>query len=370
MLTSLVEDIYDAAIDSARWADVLAKVVDFVGGQAGGIVSKGSAGKSGNAHYHFGMNDRYLQLYAETYWKFDPVAASSICQLKQVVSVPDLVPYDEFRGGRFYHEWVRPQGWVDAANVVLEKSATDCVYLSVIRGESRGMVDGEMRGRVASLVPHLRRAMRIGKALDRKKLEAKTFAETLDGLSVGLFFVDAEARVVHANTAAQDILGANDFLRAMNGRLVARDLQFDQALREVFAAAERGDAGSGAKVVALPLHARDGEHYVAHLMPLAAGARRRPGAAYAAAAVFVHRAALESPSLSGAIAQTYQLTPAEFRVLHAIVEEGGISEVAHALGIAATTVKTHLRHIFEKTGAGRQVDLVKLVAGFSSPLAG
>ena len=45
-------------------------------------------------------------------------------------------------------------------------------------------------------------------------------------------------------------------------------------------------------------------------------------------------------------------------------------EVAEVLGVADTTVKTHLGRVYEKTGAGRQADLVKLVAGFSSPLSG
>jgi DNA-binding CsgD family transcriptional regulator len=31
-------------------------------------------------------------------------------------------------------------------------------------------------------------------------------------------------------------------------------------------------------------------------------------------------------------------------------------------------VKTHLHRVFAKTGASRQADLVKLAAGFSSPL--
>jgi DNA-binding CsgD family transcriptional regulator len=33
-------------------------------------------------------------------------------------------------------------------------------------------------------------------------------------------------------------------------------------------------------------------------------------------------------------------------------------------------VRTHLRHVFEKTGTNRQADLVKLVAAYMSPLAG
>jgi DNA-binding NarL/FixJ family response regulator len=58
------------------------------------------------------------------------------------------------------------------------------------------------------------------------------------------------------------------------------------------------------------------------------------------------------------------------RVLVMMVEVGGVPEVAPVLGISATTVKTHLQRIFEKTGARRQADLVKIVAGYMSPLVG
>ncbi|MGC1348698.1 MAG: LuxR C-terminal-related transcriptional regulator [Xanthobacteraceae bacterium] len=55
-------------------------------------------------------------------------------------------------------------------------------------------------------------------------------------------------------------------------------------------------------------------------------------------------------------------------MLLAIVEVGGVPAVAEVLGIAVTTVKTHLGRIYEKTGTNRQADLVKLVAGYFSPL--
>jgi DNA-binding CsgD family transcriptional regulator len=87
-------------------------------------------------------------------------------------------------------------------------------------------------------------------------------------------------------------------------------------------------------------------------------------------AIFVHRAALACRSAVEAMARHYRLTPMELRVLFAIVEIGGVPEVAEALGICETTVKTHLGHLYEKTGSHRQADLVKLVAGYSSPLLG
>jgi len=69
------------------------------------------------------------------------------------------------------------------------------------------------------------------------------------------------------------------------------------------------------------------------------------------------------------MAKTFKLTVTESRVLSAIVDVGGVPEVARVLGIAQSTVKTHLGHVYEKTGAGRQLDLVKLVAGYLSPLS-
>jgi DNA-binding CsgD family transcriptional regulator len=105
------------------------------------------------------------------------------------------------------------------------------------------------------------------------------------------------------------------------------------------------------------------------VLPLTSGARRRAGTSYAAAAaMFVQKAALEAPSPQEMIAKLYKLTPSELRVLLAIVQVGSVAEVAEALGIAESTAKTHLHRVFAKTGTKRQADLVKLVAGYASPL--
>ena len=152
---------------------------------------------------------------------------------------------------------------------------------------------------------------------------------------------------------------------------MAADAQVNRTLREVFAVAEQGNAPHGVKGIALPLTAHDGERYVAHVLPLSSGARLGAGITYAAAAaVFVRKATLKVYSPAEVIGTMYKLTPTELRVLLAIVDVGGVPEVAAALGVAATTIKTHLGRLFAKTGVARQADLVKLVAGFSTPLAG
>ena len=196
--------------------------------------------------------------------------------------------------------------------------------------------------------------------------EAATLADALDGLGAGLFIVDATGRIVHANASGRAMLQQRRVLRSADGRLAACEARAALALRELLPKA----AGADARPAAVPLSAGDGRHYVAHLLPLASGTRRN-GAGYpATAAVLVHRAAIETNCQPEVIAELYDLTPSELRVLLAIVDVGGVAETAQTLGIAEATVKTHLHRLFGKTGASRQADLVKLVAGFSNPLLG
>jgi DNA-binding CsgD family transcriptional regulator len=82
----------------------------------------------------------------------------------------------------------------------------------------------------------------------------------------------------------------------------------------------------------------------------------------------VRKAALEPESAFETMQQKFRLTPNEVRVLQALVEINGAAAIGAVLGMSESTVKTHLHHLFEKTGAERQADLIRLVAGFASPL--
>ena len=227
-LTQLIGDIYDAALDASRWTHVLAKIASYVDGQAAGLLRRTVSANPAVSTIRPGSIPISCELYSETYWKFDPVASLPDCDLEQIVSIPDLVPYEEFRAGRFYREWAQPQGWIDAANAVLEKTTTSCAYLSVLRNEAGGMVDDEMRRRMGLIVPHVRRAVRTGKVIDLRQAEAATFADILDGLSPAIFLVDAEGQIVHGNAASRSLMDKGDLLRILHGRLTASDAQVDQ----------------------------------------------------------------------------------------------------------------------------------------------
>jgi DNA-binding CsgD family transcriptional regulator len=371
-LSELIGEIYDAALDPLLWRDVLGKAGRFVGGSAATIYAKSPTALTGHVYYEFGVDPYYRELYFSKYIKIDPTNSGHYFgDVEEPLAIADLMPYREFLDTRFYKEWAQPQALVDCVTAVLDKSATTAALFGVFRYEREGIVDDETRRRMRLIVPHIRRAVLIGRLIDLKAGEAASLADTLDGLSAGMCLVDAVGRIVHANVACHVILDAGDFLSATGGRIVARDPAIDRTLRELFAAAGGGDAAIGTQGIALPLRAQDGSCYLVHVLPLTSGARRHAGVAYSAtAALFICKVARETPSAPEIIARVYQLTPSELRVLLAIAEVGGIPEAAVALGVGETTIKTHLRRLFSKTGAGRQADLVKIVAGFGTPLIG
>jgi len=368
-VSSLIGDIYDALVDQTLWIGALDKAAQFVGAQAGVLLWQNPASVSVDLIHAFGIEPHYVDLYVERYAKLDPTTAPMFqLETDDVASPTDLLPHGEFANSIFYREWLEPQGFVDLLRASLDKSPTDFARLFFLRKSESGMVDGSMRERLRLIVPHIRRAMLVGQMVDRAAAEAATFGNALDGIGAGLFFVDAGGRIVHANTSGQDMLAQGVLARGSSGKLASYDTSAVQGLDEIFGITESGDADEP-RGGAVPLTARDGEHYVAHVLPLTAGSRRQAGtSSEAIAAIFVKKAALDMPSPQDIMAKFYKLTPTELRVLFAIVQVGGVPDVAQSMGISPSTVKTHLRRLFAKTGTDRQADLVKLVAGYVNPL--
>lgn len=368
--SELVEDIYDAALDPPLWRKVLKGVCNFVrGGPSASLFWQDAAKKTGHSYFVWGGDPRFNQLYWDKYINLNPLTATAgYFPVGEVYSATDIVPVAQFVETAFYKEWMSPQGWGDVLSTNLDKAATSRAVFSVARHARDGLVDDEMRRRMRMLVPHVRRSVIVGKLIENNRVKAAALADTLDGLEAGMFLVDSGGRLVHANASGRVMLNEGNVLHA-NGKLVARDAQADEALRDVFSAASHGDAALGGKAIAVHLTSRDGDQFVTHVLPLTSGARRQAGVCYTAvAAVFVQKSGRSVSLPLDELARQYQLTAGELRVLSAMIDIGGVPEAAAALKLSPATVRTHLRHVFEKTGVRRQADLVKLIASYPSPI--
>jgi DNA-binding CsgD family transcriptional regulator len=321
----------------------------------------------------WGYPEEAWQSYLTDYFHqnpFNPItwrssAGDLVCRADLTAEWPAYLQSD------FYKGWAKPLGIVDTMVATLDKTGSGMATLNCTRHEDAGCVNEAALRRMRLLVPHVRRAVLIGKALDLRAVQTAAFSDAIDAVAAGVFLVTPQGELAHANALGQAMLDAGDPIRFQDGVLIASDPDVQTSLQKAFAAALYGDAAIEANGMALPLVDQAGRRYIAHVLPLSSGVRRKAGVDHsAAAALFVREAKVDLPAAINAAAQLYGLTPTEERVVRGVIELGGVAPVAALLGTQPSTVKKHLEHVFEKTGTGRQAELVNLIAGFDSPARG
>jgi DNA-binding CsgD family transcriptional regulator/PAS domain-containing protein len=233
--------------------------------------------------------------------------------------------------------------------------------IAITRAVTAGEVEVGARRRLG---PHFRRAVTVSNLFDLKAVEAQTFGAALDALAFAVILVDEQLGIVHANAAADTMLSESDPIHSVSGTLTLLAGPANDALRGAVERAAREELALGKRGIGIPARRRNGDPCIVRVQPLRRGEMYGGLGQRAAAAIFVAPATAPHPPME-ALSPLYNLTPAEARVFELICFGRKQREIAETLGIAKSTVKTHLLHVFEKTGCRRQVDLVKLAAGLS-----
>ena len=365
-LSAVIADIYDAAIEPALWQQALASIVSFVGGHSGVLFWHDAASESAQALHLFNDDPTYTRLYFEKYLPMNPVFPAATFMAEGAVhTTTDFISQEELEQTRFYKEWIAPQGIADSLAVNLEKGTTRSSLLNVRMDAALGFENDEARSRMTLLVPHLQRAVAIGRLFDQSKATERALTTTLDHLDAAVFLVGSDGAIAFVNDPARKMLDEATLVRASANALHAVADDADRILRDIFTAAAKGDASVGVRGVAVPLaSSSEGERWFAHVLPLTSGRRQEAGQViHAVAAIFIRKTVPNAAPPLEAIAKLYRLTASEIRILEAVLRVNGVKAMADTLGLSQATVKTHLQNVFRKTGTKRQSDLVKLVAG-------
>ena len=269
---------------------------------------------------------------------------------------------------RFYVEWAVPQGLVDVMALGLGRDTEMLGSIGLGRHASAGAITDREVDAARLLIPHFQRAVAISRLLELRGVVAQTFRSALDALPTAIILVDADLRIVDANSAGQTMLGAGDPIRSERGRLVAISAPVAAALAAAVRQAGENEADIGRRGFGIPLRRADGAPCVLHVLPLQRGAIRPGLAPNAAAAVFVAQTTTSMPAPNDALAALFDLTPAEARVFSLLVSGLTLSQTARELGVQTSTAKTHLLRLFAKTGTHRQTELISLARSLTTPI--
>lgn len=205
--------------------------------------------------------------------------------------------------------------------------------------------------------------------------EADVAAAVLDALAVAIVVVDGTCRMLHANAAARHMLQSTTAFVRSRERLVAARRPVSEELSASVARVARGDVAhsqmdNGLQIATAATIGLD----ITVLRVAWPGMQSQCATAGtvrhgACAAVLIRQRDCRHPAPTKAFIEQHKITRAEARVLARLMAGDRLQDAAATLELSAATVKTHLQHLFAKTGTKRQAELVLLAMSATAPPA-
>jgi DNA-binding CsgD family transcriptional regulator len=162
-----------------------------------------------------------------------------------------------------------------------------------------------------------------------------------------------DGAIERANAAGRGLLAERHCLRIAYGRVVGFAGKSSEPYEDTWA---RALAGRVSRAV-VTIFAGGAQMWQVELAPMRIETPQQPPELVLM--VTVHAPVRPERGIV-ALARIFSLTCAESRVLAHLAEDRTPAEIGEALGVSVTTVRTHLQSLFQKTGARRQPELVRL----------
>jgi DNA-binding CsgD family transcriptional regulator len=357
---SLIRRIYDAVDNAGALPDVLSGLCEHIGGESGmlGILMKAPGPLP--SPVLFRLDPAVLQLlnarHLDNVWRRHMVTLP----VGSPAASDSLVPLDEVRRTDLYGEILEPWGIAHGAFFVIDDTLKFHVMMNIFRSTKGGPFTSTELEASQELLPHLRRAMQLRFLLERNHEREKLALDALNRLAAGVLIVDSGVHVLFANTAAREIAAAGDVLVLTDGTVRPRLREQGDLFRKLVGAAIAGKSG-GSLLLTRPSRRLPVSVLVSPLAGTLAVSLAAPGRV-AAAAVLLSDPERQAVASIEHLRALYKLSPTEARVAWLITRSGSIGGAAKTLGIATETVRTHLKHIYAKTGVNRQSALAHLLA--------
>ncbi|WP_298951600.1 helix-turn-helix transcriptional regulator [uncultured Methylobacterium sp.] len=357
----LVGSIYDRVGQPEQWSALLEDVTGFVGGRVGQLAIFSLDGKRKPTWAVSGFDRTAYRTFLYRHATEDPRLPYILSNQGRVIRAEEGVDERHFRETALFKEVVRPFGIEHSLVSFFAKEADVMATLAAMRDEAAGPFGAEEAGRLALLVPHLRRAFEFYALLRHTGDRAADLASALDLLDAAVILTDSRLRVTHANRSAEALARSGSGLSLDNGSLAFRShhcsRRLAKAAEEALAAANGEVRIDQADHIAVA-SGDDGFPYRVSLHPLS----RRSEAGddpRAQLAVVIRTGAPRSQEGAASRLQTlFGLTTAEAFLAGAIASGRSLHAHARDRGVAISTVRTQLRSLFAKTETRRQGELV------------
>lgn len=349
----VVSAIYASSIHPANWKVALTEISRIL--DASGCALLVGAGKSRSVMTAT-VPEEASTPYSEYYYTIDYVLeAVENGPAGLIRGGPALVALK--RHSEFEADFMRPFDMCDGLFLRLAVGTTPTSFLVVAPERSEPFETAERVKFLSAVVPHVQQALRTQNHFADLAGRVGDATAVIDAIRHGIVIVENGREVVQLNTAARRILAADDGLCMRSMRIEATHASANERLQHSITyastAAQNGARQADSLACDRPSGARP---YVIHVLPLIA---EDLSAARALMMIIDPEHEPEPPKML--VRRLFSLTNAEAEVALRVMRGGGLKSISEEMALSIATIKTHVHHIFDKTGTHRQAELVRLL---------
>jgi DNA-binding CsgD family transcriptional regulator len=349
---ALIDRIYEAAVVTPLWPDLLDRLGDAVKGNGGALFAVSGGYVHGTSSPRHGAA---MELFMSGNWRARDQALPRAYALKHpgFVTEAELFTSDELSQDEVYSEFYRKRGLDYRAGTIIPMPVGDSVAITIFRNGKQGPMTPDVVAWLDTLRPHLARASMTASRIGLERALAKTAAMQAIGLPAAV--LNQRGRLVTTN-ALFDGLVPTLFQDRLH-RIAVVDLAADALLADALAAISMSQ-----KACSIPVKGSgDRLPTILHLVPVRGAAHD----VFAQSSVLliatpINRVAVPTAEVLQGL---FDLTPMEARIARGMAEAQSLEAIARAHGVSRETVRTQLKAVLAKTGSRRQSELVALLGG-------
>lgn len=349
-----------AAFEPATWDDALAAVAAAAGAHVGQLCAMGSDDLI-SFNRLTGLPTEFTTAWSES--GFDHPAINSRVRIglqapvlrsldeRAFLTEQDGVDCPEY--GEMIRRFDIP--FICLTNLV---SAPDAqIGFAILRGSGQGNIEGEDRRIFDHLAGHVQRAVNMSRAIGVR--EAAAIARGMDAIHAMSFICDTNGRVLGMSRRAEDFLNANNQLALVGHHLFERRSGRNLSRRARAVAMDRSRPLPPLTIPGdddmLPL--------IAEFAPVPADTAGFPGAPGTIITLRRPWSGIGQRIETQAM-PLYHLTRREAQVAAGLCSGKSPQHLAAKLSLGLGTIRTHIRRLFDKTGAGSLAQLVAILGAY------
>lgn len=357
----LVGMVYEASVESTQWDEPFGLLLKLIDGAGFHLLGWDSQTQTSPFSAVSDSWRDFIGGYHQGWGKLDP-------HMRATTADPVgkwLVSHQQFDArfvsrDSYYQDFLMPNGVRHLLGTSLVRGSGIDVVCAVGRPVGVAPFSDDAIALVRRFTPHLQRAVKLHIRTADLRQRVAIGEMALQAMDSGVVALNANGEVVFANQFAEKMLQAGSCLKTCAGRVTASDAAQQVSLR---VALKRAASTRHPELIRVQdKSTRVDDSCLVNIVPVSPANRIGAGFFRPDLLLLVSHPKQRPAGTPQDFMKLFNLTPAEGRLAAGIATGQDLDAYAQKARVGKSTVRSHLKSIFHKTGTRRQQELVRLLS--------